>query len=439
MNHHLNLFRFYNENQDQEFIENNLSRALAICLKSSNIFLNEFLKTIVTNEDHDYLFKVYSPDTTCEVDIQIDMNNIDQYSYKKAYAVAITSNKHLDISLFDSCKTNRNKQKNVCDIFISLKDIAIVIEVKRTGEDCVQQLYNQVCLFKKEENNLPVIPKSLPWQSIISIAEKAANLQRFFGNYPFFLNDFIQLSETRYPEWFEPKPFSVLPFSSKNDSSAHYHLTTRLRQALVASGYEVLGYSDRLGIVVPFKWASEILPYFETHDKEQYLVFYIWPGNTKGQGYNIFYKPINWINADTVTIDGKNYEMEIAYQIKFCHFNRYIISLVYYDKDINIETHTKENFEEYSGKWNEDDWDEFEEWMDKHFKAEFNWREKSDWKANFLDTGRSYFTISLCFEVSVYLPYTELQEIDKNEDGFLPVGKKIGSIASALKNVVENN
>jgi hypothetical protein len=436
MNHHLNLFRFYNENQDQEFIENNLSRALAVCLKSSNIFLNEFLKSIITAEDHDYLFRVYSSDAACEVDIQVDMNSIDQASYKKAYAVAITSNKHLDISSFASCKMNDDKQKNVCDIFISLKDIAIVIEVKKTGEDCVEQLYNQVCLFKKDADNLSVIPRSLPWQSIISISEKAANLQRFFGNYPFFLDDFIKLSETRYPEWFEPKPFSVLPYSSKNDSPEHYHLTTRLRQALAASDYEVLGYNDRLGIAVPFKWASEILPHFETHDKEQYLIFYIWPGNTKGQGYNVFYKSIDWIKADTITIDGKGYEIETAYQIKFCHFNRYIVSLVYYDKDIKLDTHTTENFEEYSGKWNEDSWEEFEEWMDKHFTAEFNWREKSNWGKFFLNTDRTYFTMSLCFEVGIYMPYRELQIIDNNEDGFVQIARKINSIALALKNLI---
>ena len=82
MNHHLNFFRFFNESDEKEFIENNLSRAFALCLKTSGFFLNEFIKDIVSDEDHRYLFGTLTSDTKCAIDIQIDTGAIEKENYK---------------------------------------------------------------------------------------------------------------------------------------------------------------------------------------------------------------------------------------------------------------------------------------------------------------------------------------------------------------------
>jgi len=78
MNNHLNIFRFFNESTEKEFIENNLSRAFALCLISDGFFLNEYIKGIVSEEDYQYLFSSISSDTKCVVDIQVDTATVEK-------------------------------------------------------------------------------------------------------------------------------------------------------------------------------------------------------------------------------------------------------------------------------------------------------------------------------------------------------------------------
>src|ERR1039457_4481582 len=135
MNHHLNIFRFFNESDEGEFIENNLSRAFALCLKTNGFFLNEFIKGIVSEEDHRYLFGTLTSDTTCVIDIQIDSGAIEKENYRTVYAVAMTTDRQLDMSDFFR-QPEFGEKKNITDVFIGIKDIAIIVEVKRSSEDC---------------------------------------------------------------------------------------------------------------------------------------------------------------------------------------------------------------------------------------------------------------------------------------------------------------
>ena len=153
-----------------------------------------------------------------------------------------------------------------------------------------------------------------------------------------------------------------------------------MRQALQGSAYELLVY-DRLGISVPFGWASEIIPEFETHDDsiKDYISWYIWPGNTKQQGWEIFYNPLAWLKKNTLTINNTEYDLGIVYQVKFSHFNRFITGLSFSESDVIKPLHTKSNFEEQSGKWEIDAWGDFEKLMDSHFKPEYKWREECGW------------------------------------------------------------
>ena len=73
MDHHLNLFRFFNESTVTEFIENNLSRAFSICLTNNSVFFNEYIKAMVTTDDYEYLFSSISEDTKYSLNIQIQL------------------------------------------------------------------------------------------------------------------------------------------------------------------------------------------------------------------------------------------------------------------------------------------------------------------------------------------------------------------------------
>jgi len=442
MDHHLNLFRFFNESIATEFIENNLSRAFSICLTNNSFFFNEYIKAIITNDDYEYLFSSISKDTKYSLNIQIDTATIEKESFSKVYAVAMTSDKNLNMDDFFS-QPDFGERKNITDIIISLKDIAIIIEVKRTGEDCKAQLYNQVLPFVREKYN--VIPKRFSWQEIVRLMEKVKHVQHLMSQNSVFIPDFLQLSEIRFPHWFEPKPFNVLPFSSQNGAPNYIQLSQRMRQALSASKYELLGYSDRLGITVPFGWASEVIPEFKSNENKDYIEFYIWPGNTKQQGYQIFNKPLAWQDKKTLSISGVEYELEIAFNIKFCHFNRYVTGINYYEQDLIKPLHTSDNFYSQSGKWNwnleTEKWckgntNDFERFMDDHFKPEFKWRDHCDWTEKFTNTDRNYFTMSLGYEVTVFIPYSHFKTIDKNENDVVAVSDFINNVADAFKTLI---
>ena len=442
MDHHLNLFRFFNESTATEFIENNLSRAFSICLTNNSFFFNEYIKAIITSDDYEYLFSSISKDTKYSLNIQIDTATIEKESFSKVYAVAMTSDKNLNMDDFFS-QPDFGERKNITDIIISLKDIAIIIEVKRTGEDCKAQLYNQVLPFVREKYN--VIPKRFSWQEIVRLMEKVKHVQHLMSQNSVFIPDFLQLSEIRFPHWFEPKPFNVLPFSSQNGAPNYIQLSQRMRQALSASKYDLLGYSDRLGIAVPFGWASEVIPEFKSNENKDYIEFYIWPGNTKQQGYQIFNNPLAWQDKKTLSISGVEYELEIAFNVKFCHFNRYVTGINYYEQDVIKPLHTSDNFYSQSGKWNwnleTEKWckgntNDFERFMDDHFKPEFKWRDHCDWTEKFTNTDRNYFTMSLGYEVTVFIPYSHFKTIDKNENDIVAVSDFINNVADAFKTLI---
>ena len=444
MDHHLNLFRFFNESTEKEFIENNLSRAFSICLTNNSFFFNEYIKAIVTSDDYEYLFSSISEDTKYSLDIQIDTATIEKESFSKIYAIAMTSDKNLDISDFFT-QPDFGEKKNITDIIISIKDIAIIIEVKRTGEDCKAQLYNQVLPFVKENYN--VIPKRFSWQEIVKLMEKVKHVEHLMSQKSVFITDFLQLSEIRFPHWFEPKPFNVLPFSSQQGTPNYIQLTKRMRQALASSKFDLLGYSGRLGIAIPFGWASEIIPEFQSYENntKDCVVFYIWPGNTKQQGYQIFNKPLAWQDKQTLTINGIEYELEIAFNVKLCHFNRYVSGITFYKQDVIKPLHTADNFYNQSGKW---DWNnetekwckgacnDFEQFIDEHFQPEFKWREYSKWTENFTNTDRNYFTMSLGYVVAVFIPYSHFKTIDKNENDIVAVSEFINNVADAFQTLI---
>lgn len=442
MDHHLNLYRFFNESTEKEFIENNLSRAFSICLTNNSFFFNEYIKAIVTNEDYEYLFSSISEDTKYLLDIQIDTATIEKESFRKVYAVAMTSDKNLNMDDF-FLQTDFGERKNITDIIISIKDIAIIIEVKRTGEDCKAQLFNQVLPFVNENYN--VIPKRFSWQEIVKLMERVKHVQHLFSNNSVFISDFLQLSENRFPNWFEPKPFNVLPFSSQNGTPNFIQLSQRMRQVLSATKFELLGYSGRLGIAVPFGWASEIIPEFKSHGNEDFVEFYIWPGNTKQQGYQIFNKSLDWQDEKKLSINGVDFELDIAFNVKFCHFNRYVTGINYYEQDVIKPLHTTDNFNQKSGKWdwnvNTEKWckgttTDFEKFMDDHFKADFKWREHCGWVDKFTNTDRNYFTMSLGYEVTVYVPYSHFKTIDNKGNDIVAVSDFINNIADAIQTLI---
>ena len=443
MNHHLNNFHFWNESDDKVFIENNLSRAFALCLKTSGFFLNEFIRRIVSEEDHHYLFATLTSDTKCAIDIQIDTGTIERENYRTVYAVAMTTNRQLDMSDFFRQPEFADK-KNITDIFIGIKDIAIIVEVKRTSEDCKAQLYKQVLPFINGAAKTAIDVKPVPcsWQDVVVLMERVKHVQQLLSQDPHIISDFLEFGEMRYPDWFEPKPFNTLSFTHNGSEQ----LKQRLKQALVGVSriagdeFQLLPYDDRLGITLPFGWVSEFQPYFAHNDdlRVDCVECRIWPANTKAQGNAVFTgKSLDWAKRKTLKIGGEEYRLGIKYEVKLSHFNGYITSVEFSETDTIKPLHTLENYKMQSGKWERPSWSELERFLDEHFKPEFRWREQCGWAENFFDTDRSYLTMSLGFVVTALIPFSMFKSLDKKETDITKVSELLWKTVQAFKNLID--
>lgn len=336
---------------------------------------------------------------------------------------------------------------NITDILITIKDIAIIIEVKRSGEDCKAQLFNQVRPFiqlNKSKNAVEIIPKRYSWQEAVKLMERVKHVHQLMSQNSIFISDFLELSEIRHPEWFEPKPFNTIPFLAQDKTPNNTQLMKRMRQALAGVSeiagdeYQLLPYRDRLGISVPFGWATQIYPSFENREEDvkDYVDFGIWPGDTKEQGYYIFKKPLDWTKKQTLAVGGKEYKLTINRRIKLAHFNGGVTAIYYSEDDIVKPLHTYDNFNEQSGKWNRDSWKQFEKFLDEHFKPKFDWRDKCKWDESFINTDRGYLAMSLGFEVYASIPFSNFRAIDKKESDITKVSDLITRIVNAFKNLI---
>ncbi|SFA58571.1 hypothetical protein SAMN04488511_119111 [Pedobacter suwonensis] len=437
MNQHLNIFRYYNESNSSEFIENNLSRAFAICLENDPLFFSKYIQSIVDKDDYDYLFNHYEDSSAYYIDLQVNTNSLESSGLKKVYAVAMTADRDLNMSDFLSLKPSASKDINLTDVIITIKDIAIVIEVKRNKFDCKQQLFDQIAPLIGSGQQLSVVPVNFSWKHTMVLMEQVSNLMHLRGGKSSMLNDFIALAEIRYPYWFSSRPFNQLPPLSYSSQKSVHARNLRLKQIINHSTQKILDYSDRMAIGINFGWASEIIPFFQQHLEEDYIVFTIWPGNTKDQGYRIYDKPLNWAEKKSLMVGDKVFELDLEYHIKFCHFNKFVTSLDFGDEQLLKPLNTAYNFYNKSGKWHRKDWHEFELLLDEHLKPEFNWREKCGFDKHFINTDRNYFTVSLGFMVDLYVPYKVFQDLDTDLDNYLLPSGFIDQLVDAYSNLLD--
>lgn len=71
MNKHLNIFKTYTKKNRSYQLENDLTRALAICLQEDALFFHEVLKTIINDSGlYNKLFEDLDGDTEVQIEIQ---------------------------------------------------------------------------------------------------------------------------------------------------------------------------------------------------------------------------------------------------------------------------------------------------------------------------------------------------------------------------------
>jgi hypothetical protein len=441
MNRHLNIFRAFSQNLSHENIENNLSRALVLCLQNNSLLLHEFLRTIFSETNQQALYTSIFTDVTAldnfSMDIQVQMNTINTEEFSKIFAIAI-SGAPLDMSDFLLPK-NKATQNQITDIFFTLNDIAFIIEVKPNNTDCKNQLYQQVAAVTNTVSSENVFPLDFNWKKLMEMIIQINGFQKLNHQTDKLLNDFISLVKSHNPNWLPVPPFASIGDTIQNK----YKFKQRTEAALnsISNNHTILNYSDRIGLQINTAWATEIVIYIhENKNQKVDLHFGIWPGNTKGQGWQMISqlnKTPNWTPPNQININNTIFKIEWGYEIKFCHFNGFVSNLIISDRDLKpgkkiISDTVHRN---HTGKYNRDKWNKLESFLDDYLVDNFNWRKNMKWDKNFVQTKRTYLTMSIGYQIEVIIPISAIQKIDAKIDDLHPFSEMIVEIKNKLTNI----
>jgi hypothetical protein len=202
---HLNLFRLY---RGSESIENNITRALGLLLQNDALFFREFIGHII----NDKVFDHFEENHTATIDIQVDASFLEDEAISRVYGVTLTTNliKQADFKVENTVPI---EGKKITDLVIRLKDILIIIEVKRTNEHCVAQLKGQVAQTKI--NKEKVTYKSLTWEKVMYLGRRTRNVYNLVQQQSPILEDFRSLIASEYAEWLPTKPFKFIDIKDK--------------------------------------------------------------------------------------------------------------------------------------------------------------------------------------------------------------------------------
>ncbi|WP_207424969.1 hypothetical protein [Pedobacter sp. SYSU D00535] len=421
---HLKLFRHYHQSEDNTILENNLTRALALCLTHDNLLMYRFLEKYLEREDLDFIVNTGPNERSFKVDIQQNTEGLVEQC-RKLYAIALT-----EVALpFDKSFQLAPKlaKKNITDLTIQINDILIIFEIKRTPEDCRKQLHQQTCIFI--ENAIQPIYRGISWAELAALLFQTKNFNSMTSRSSIFLDDFIDLLHDKYSSWIPTTPLKFLTAESKGIYERLFYAMGSTR-----NGENLLRTYDRTAMRLNKPWATEIIPYFSKTD----LVIQIWPGNTKTQGWHVYSNKMHWKYKTELEVADEKFSLSVVREYKLCHFNRFIGGVTASDSELHPgkETHTLENFKDISGWHKREEWLEFEKFMDEHLNKD--WRGQAKWESNFKQSQRKYLTLSLGFYLSVYIPFEKLQELDNGYDGHLKVAKFLDDVEDAFVKLIED-
>ncbi len=443
-NYHLNLFRHYAANTTDEVLENNLTRALALCLMHDPVFLYAFLEEILTRDAlHQELHLLNDDASRIVIDVQRPVNQLA--ACETLYAVALTAGP-LDATDYEAASAHTTDAP-ITDLTIRLNDVLILVEVKRTGEDCLGQLKQQVGVYRREvaakEGTTDVAPtvRTLSWARTTRLATDLHHFRQLAGAPQPFTADLVELIRSNYPTWDEALYLRAIQFRTPEGKIKWEDINRRLHDIQYRTfGDRMKWFHDRVSMPIDQPWASEVIsqPDWDEAEQRAYIALQVWPGNTKGQGWPIYSRSLDWTTRDSLEIDGKRYPLVVIQQFKFSHFNKFIGE---YDMD-ELPVQYVPNFrswaayEKYSGQKWRDSWPQLEAMLDADTGG--HWRQVYQmWQDKFINSNRNYCNLSLGFYVKVRLPYEELRALDSGPEQWVAVGSKFKAAIQALVDLVE--
>lgn len=425
LNKHLNLFHFFNSNETQ-YYENNLSRALALTLKSDHVFLDRILEWVLPQDLYKKSFKADNSESKLVIDIQKSINDLDSFGH--VIAVSTTAE---ELSYEEVLELDRNTESPITDITIELNDILVIIEVKRTKEDCREQLLDQISSLSGDPE---VFEKDLSWSKVMELASNVSSFQGQVGDVNHILSDFISFIKYKHADWLPTRrlEFIQFPENLENKNSPNFvQLEARLSDIKQEMGIGEISY-DRNAISVDWGWATEFNIKLRKKDNIDYLAIICWAGDTKAQGKNLFggNRKLNLLSE----ING--YEIEVQPYIKFAHFNSGRTRIWDLKPEEYNTTHTRSFFEQVAGRWWKEKWEDFNKLISEIIP---DWKERCEWKGEFEEYDRNYFDLSLGIRTSLFVPYKNAQKLDSTRTREGKLADELRESANQLKEYIESD
>jgi hypothetical protein len=436
MNRHLNIFNFFN-GSSADYLEDNLSRAFALCLKYDPVFLDKTLKSVLSEESYAALFNTDYPDYSIEIDLQNRATDLQNFS--RIIAVACSGK---EITEFNSV-VPRETDEPITDVSIVINDACIIFEFKRTSEDCAAQLKCQAeKVLMNCSNGTTIEYKDLSWSKIVKILLNVSSLQKQIHTENPFTSDFIKFLEN-FPQWFPSRLLRNIPFPNDENDPNYYYLNSRLNQIKnqifgAEQTKEYIGKFNRYVVTVNFRWINEIAIEPEKTEDGNFIIVRIHAGDTKGQGYHFFKrnpKGIDWSGIN------KKIVLKAEPYIRFAHLNSSRL-WIRPTMEESRKTHNQKFFSKYAGKHQRENWRAIERVLDG---AISNWRnkcflpsssEKCSWEDTFERTNRNHFDISMGTMLTAYIPYEECQSLDDKEESPRIIAK-LRSIIEEMRRLID--
>lgn len=433
MNSHLNIFKTYTKANRTYQLENDLTRALAISLQEDSLFFHEFLKVVFEGTNfYDSLFGALENETNISINIQERSSQLGEFEY--IFAISLSETEMND---FWGQAHNINYDP-ICDLIVKINDVLLVIEAKRDSIDCTSQVYNQVLnIIRESDKNVNsleeeryqniISPFDLNWKKLMSIAVHVLSFENSFGNSNRFLKDFVSLVKSHNYRWLPESCISLLQNSNKKA------ILRRIDSAIIEyekqnSTITKLPYTDRLGITFSKPWAQELL--FNINDQGD-LIASIYPGNTKSQGYSLFYTNPSF--HETISILNEEYPVNKSYHIKFTSFQKYFTGLWFNQEALNNELYTTQNFNDYTGrKKRGEQWDEIESVLNNYLN--YDWKEQAKWDSLIVNSGKNQFDISFGYEIFIQIPFDKLKQLDTPNEPLIELTQMIKEIDTEFSN-----
>jgi hypothetical protein len=434
MNSHLNLFKFFNDNENHHY-EDNLSRAFAICLKNDLVLLDRVLNMILDNSTYDSLFKNDFPDYTINIDLQKTPDKFGEFS--KIFAITSGASS-IDLENIEHIVPHSTGSPET-DLSIEINDVCIIFEFKRDEIDCKAQLKCQAEKIKKTTSPEAEIQYlDLNWKSIVEVMQNVLSFQKQINSENIFTLNFSKYLEQKSPNWFPVRLLKEVSYPTSNEEyGSKQMITARLNQIkdqVVVNGksetIELTGKYNRKVIVVDFKWANEVHVDLSSNLHEKSLVMSIFPADTKSQGWHYFPKNST---AKSWPQELCGFRLTAEPYLKFSHFN----SMLFWKK-LNLEeyqkTHTLDFFQKIAGRYKKEKWPSFEQTLDILIP---NWKGNCDYEGKLTNSNRTYFDLSIGILVQVHIPFQKAQELDKSLENS-ELAKKLGDVIMALKKEIES-